>query len=128
VATTSMLKFKGLHTYNNFLSEIPEGALSIAENVNIDRLSTLESRRGLKQYGTIGSTTSDLAKQLLLYKNRTIAHYSNALAYDNGSGTYIAFTGSFTETESGLRLKSIEQNGNLFLTTSTGIRLSLIHI
>jgi len=122
MATTSMLRFKGLHTYNSFLSEIPEGALSIAENVNIDRLSTLESRRGLKQYGTIGSTTSDVAKQLLLYKNRTIAHYSNALAYDNGSGTYTAFTGSFIETESGLRLKSIEQNGNLFLTTSTGIR------
>lgn len=122
MATTSMLKAKGLHTYNNFYSEIPEGALHAAENVNIDRLSTVESRRGIKQYGNIGSINADVAKQLLLYKDRVLAHYSDKITFDNGSGTFTDFLASFTETESGLRIKFIEQNGNLYVTTSTGIR------
>lgn len=120
--TTSMLKAKGLHTYNNYYSEIPEGSLLTAENVNIDRLSTVESRRGIKQYGAIGVTNSDTAKQLLLYKNRVLAHYANKIAFDDGSGIFTDFMASFTETESGLRVKFIEQNGSLYVTTSTGIR------
>lgn len=122
MATTSMLKAKGIHTNNNFLSEIPEGALSVAENVNIDRLSTIESRRGIKQYGGIGVANSDIAKQLLLYKDRVLAHYGSTITFDNGSGLFTDFVASFQETEAGLRIKSIEQNGNLFITTSTGIR------
>jgi len=121
--TTSMLRAKGLHTNNSYLSEVPEGALQTAENVNIDRLSTIESRRGLKQYGTIGvSPSNDNAKQLLLYKERILAHYTNSIAFDNGSGTFTDFVASFTETQTGLRIKFVEQNGNLYLTTSTGIR------
>jgi len=122
VATTSMLKNKGLHTNNNFLSEIPEGSLAIAENVNIDRPGVIESRRGLTQYGSIGVANSDVAKQLLLYKDRVLAHYGSTIAFDNGSGVFTDFLASFIETEAGLRIKSIEQNGNLYLTTSTGIR------
>lgn len=122
MATTSMLKARGLHTYNSYLSEIPEGALSVAENVNIDRVSVVESRRGIKQYGTIGSVNSDVAKQLLLYKDRVLAHYGDSISFDNGSGIFTDFLASFEETEAGLRIKSIEQNGNLYLTTSTGIR------
>lgn len=122
MANTSMLKAKGLHTYNNYYSEIPEGALHVAENVNIDRLSTIESRRGIRQYGEIGTINSDVAKQLLLYKNRVLAHYDSKIAYDNGSGTFSDFVASFMETEAGLRVKYIEQNGNLFVTTSTGVR------
>lgn len=121
--TTSMLRAKGLHTSNNYYSEIPEGALQVAENVNIDRLSTIESRRGLKQYGTIGvSPANDTAKQLLLYKERVLAHYTTSIAYDNGSGTFTNFVASFIEAQAGLRIKFVEQNGNLYVTTSTGIR------
>lgn len=123
MATTSMTKAKGLHTYNNYYSEIPEGAMQVADNVVINRLSTVESRRGLKQYGDIGLTSvTDTAKQLLLYKNRILAHYANTIAFDNGSGTFTDFVASFTETEAGLRIKFVEQNGNLYLTTSAGIR------
>lgn len=120
--TASINKIKGLHTFNNYYSEIPEGALQTADNVNIDRLSTAQSRRGLAQYGSIGSTNNDISKQLLLYKTRVLVHYGDSIAFDNGSGLFTDFTASFTETESGLRIKSVEQNGNLYLTTDAGIR------
>lgn len=117
-----MLRAKGLYTYPNTLSEIPEGALSVADNVVIDRNGVIEPRRGFVQYGDTFTLGTDRAKQLLTYKNRILRHYSNILDFDNGSGTFTPFSGSYTETESGLRIKSVEANGNLYFTTSTGIK------
>lgn len=117
-----MLKARGLNTYNNNLSEIPEGSLSVADNVVIDRNGVIEPRRGFKQYGTEFGIGTDRAKQLMVYKDRLIRHYSDVLQYDNGSGTFTSFAGSYLETETGLRIKSVEANGNFFFTTSTGIK------
>lgn len=119
---TSMLKARGLHTFNSYLSAVPEGALLEARNVVIDKDGVIEPRRGMTQYGTIGLTSNDTAKQLLLYKDRTIAHYSTTLAWDDGAGTFTNFVGTFNEVDPGLRIKYIELNGNLYLTTSDGIR------
>lgn len=118
-----MLKAKGLYTFSNYLSGIPEGSLLDANNAIIDRDGVIEPRRGITQYGTIGSSPSnDTAKQLLLYKDRVLAHYDSVIAWDNGSGTFADFSASFVEVDTGLRIKYIEMNGNLFVTTSTGIR------
>ncbi len=117
-----MLKARGLFTYPNNLSEIPEGALTVADNVVIDRNGVIEPRRGFVQYGDTFTLGTDRAKQLLTYKNRILRHYSNILDFDNGSGTFTEFDGSYLETETGLRIKSVESNGNLYFTTSTGIK------
>lgn len=122
MATTSMLRARGLYTFPSYLSAIPEGALQKAEDVIIDKEGVIEPRRGITQYGTVGSVITDLPKQLLLYKDRILAHYGSSLAYDNGSGTFANFTGTFSETEAGLRLKSVESNSNFYITTSDGIR------
>lgn len=121
MAKDVMLKAKGLFTFQNFLSEIPEGSLLDATNVVIDRDGIVEPRRGITEYGSFGDL-DDRAKQLLNYKNRVLVHYGSTLAYDNGIGTFADFTDSFSDVASGLRIKAIELNGNFYVTTSEGIK------
>lgn len=116
------LKARGLYSYPNSLSEMPEGALTVADNVVIDRNGVIEPRRGFVQYGDEFGISVDRAKQLLVYKNRILRHYSTVLQYDDGSGTFSSFNGSYSETETGLRIKSVEANGNLYFTTSAGVK------
>jgi hypothetical protein len=115
----SNLRAKGLFTFQNFLSAIPEGALLEATNVVIDRDGIIEPRRGIKSYGTVGT---GVVKQLFTYKTRILAHYGSTLTYDDGTGTFAPFSGAFTDVVSGLRLKGVELNGNFYVTTSSGIK------
>jgi len=118
-----VLTTKGLHTYNNYFSEVPNGALTEALNVIIDRDGVIEPRRGLFQYGDELAVTTERVSQLINYKDRLLRHTTGSqLAYDNGSGTFTNFSGTFSEIEPGLRIKSIESNGNLYFTTSEGIK------
>jgi hypothetical protein len=74
------LKFKGLFTDPNNLGSVPTGALSQADNVNIDRDDIIEPRRGFQQYG---QDLPNLSKNLLAYKNRLLVHSDNKIFYDN---------------------------------------------
>lgn len=123
------LSAKGLFTFPNYLGSVPDGALLTASNVVIDRDNVINPRRGFYLYGTSFGTPSDVSKQLMVYKGRILRHWSTQVEYDSdGSGTFIPFndtTGSVasvTETDNGVRLKYIESNGNLYFTSSTGIR------
>lgn len=194
MAQSTLLKIKGLYTFPNTLSEIPNGALSKAKNIVINRDSVAESRRGFKLYGTaMGGNSSITAHQLMTYKGRLLRHYGTGsgttLEYDSdGAGTFSPFTltlsgdthsnttvdnlpstsqlqqGMFitgsgipanttissitnnstivlsasattsltgtslvfslpvAEVSAGLRLKSIEQNGNFYFTSQNGIK------
>ncbi len=117
-----MLKASGLHTFTNDLDAVPQGALLKASNTVIDRDGVIESRRGFKQYGEVGITVNNYAKQLLTYKNRILAHYTDKLSFDNGIGTFTDFDGTYGELEEGLRIKGLEANGNFYFTTNTGIK------
>lgn len=118
-----MLRAKGLSTYNNNLSEIPEGSLEVADNVVIDRNGVIEPRRGFNQYGNTFGIGTDTVKQLMVYKDRILRHFASTLQYDsNNAGLFLSFAGSYSETEAGLRIKSVEANGNFYFTTSTGIK------
>src|SRR5882672_7731485 len=99
-----LLKAGGLYTFPNNLSEIPPGALTTADNIVIDKNGIIESRRGLKQYGNTFGVGSDVAKQLMQYKNRLLRHFESTIQYDDGTGLFTSFSGSFTETETGLRI------------------------
>lgn len=120
----SILKIKGLYTTNNELSEVPNGSLQDCNNVVLTNDSILEPRRGFKIYGNaMGvSATTDVAKQLLVYKKRILRHYSNKLEYDNGTGTFTPFAGNYSEVVEGIRIKGIESNSNFYFTTSDGIK------
>lgn len=103
------------------MSNIPQGALMRAQNVVIDRDGIIEPSRGFVQYGPIGEN-DDRAKQILDYKSRLLVHYTDKLAYDNDAGTFTALKKTYSEVDSGLRIKYIEFNGNLYITTNEGIK------
>jgi len=115
------LKAAGLTTSPNNL-ELPDGSLGKAANIVIRRDNVIEPRRGFKVYGDTFGSSSDRAKQLIAYRARILAHYQDKLIFDNGSGVWSTFAGSYTEPEAGIRIKHIEANGNLYFTTSDGVK------
>lgn len=132
MATTNLLQAVGLQTFNNNL-DLPPGSLLQAKNINIDRNGVMESRRGFKQWQTVGTDASMYAYQLIAYKGRILAHYpyttgipanpiSGKLAFDDNAGHFVDFTQDVREVETGVRIKSVEMNGNLYFTSSTGIK------
>lgn len=118
--STFTLEALGLNTQPNSLTA-EAGSLSVAKNVIINRDNVLEPRRGFQIYGNSFGSSSDRAKQLINYKERIIRHYGDTLQFDDGNGLFTSFAGSYLETETGLRIKSIEANGNLYFTTADGI-------
>jgi hypothetical protein len=124
--SSPILKALGLNISPNPL-ELPSGSLTQASNVIIRRDSIIESRRGIKVYDNGIGVSTDRAKQLATYKNRILVHYSNKLAFDNGTkdddglANFDDFAGNYSETQTGLRIKSIESNGNFYFTTSEGV-------
>lgn len=123
------LDARGLYTDPNLLSKVPEGALLVADNVVIDRDAVIEPRRGFNQYGnTFGNLGTEVAKQLLTYKNRLLVHYDDKLLFNANphnlsvDGNFLEFDGSYLETETGLRIKGVESNKNFFFTTADGIK------
>lgn len=125
--STTSLKALGLSTSPNPL-ELPVGSMTEASDVVIRRDDIVESRRGYKIYDSGFGTSSDRAKQLAVYKQRILAHYSSTLAFDSGEvdeaglAIFSNFAGSIVEAQSGLRTKSIEANGNFYFTSSEGIK------
>lgn len=118
------LKAKGLHTFKNYYSDFPEGALTKASNVVIDRDDIIEPRPGFKQFGSPYSNVNYRTKQLFEYKTRLLRHVSNnTLEYEtNQTGTFNSFSGTFIEPETNIRIKSVEQNGNFLFLTSGGVK------
>lgn len=130
-----LLKALGLNFSPNQL-EVEPGSLVEASNVIIRRDNVIESRRGYSLYGTAMGTGTDRCKQLTTYKSKLIRHFANRLQYENGlnnAGTVSFFDFNeivngvsqqavITEAQAGLRIKSIEANSNLYLTTSDGIK------
>lgn len=114
-------KASGLKTFKNELT-LPEGSQILADNVVIDRDNVVESRRGFGLYGAEFGTDGNRADQLFQYKNRLLLSYEDKLAFDDGAGTFTDFAGVYEALETGLRIKSIDSNGNFYFTTSSGIK------
>lgn len=127
MASQVTLKALGLNYSPNNLA-LPEGSLLLANDVIVRRDNVVESRRGFKDYSVALGIFGSQLKQLLEYKSRILAHYNNKLAYDTqvldstGRSIFADFTGLYLETETGLRIKSVSANKNLYFTTSEGIK------
>lgn len=112
-------KFVGLYTQPNPLSEVPEGALSEADNCVIDREGQIENRRGFNFFGS--TVFSSAVNAFIKYKDRILAQFGSTLAYDStGTGSFSNYAGSLSPI-SGQRVRGQEQNGSLFFTTSNGV-------
>ena len=112
---------RGLVTSPNELAK-PDGAAEVLDNCVIDFDNIVQSRRGFQEFG---SKTDDdtVIKQLIPYKGRIIRHFSDKLSFDSdGNGTFLNFSGSYSELISRLRIKYFELNSNLYITTSAGVK------
>ncbi len=58
---------------------------------------------------------------LFEYNDRLLSSYNNKIAYDNGSGTFTAYTNSYS-AQSGYRIKSTKANKNFYFTTTQNIK------
>lgn len=116
------LKVAGLYTNPNQFSEIPDGALSKANNAVIDKGSVIESRRGFKKYGNQLGTNHTI-DSIHTYKNKLIVHHNDStLSYDSDdAGTWTSYAGTI-EAIAGTQIKSVNQNGNFYFTTNTGVK------
>lgn len=120
---TSTLQARGLFTLQNYLSNIPDGALIDCNNIVIDRDGIVGQRRGFNFYGNSFGVLSDTTKQLMNYKGIVLRHWLTNLDYDsNGQGDFINLSTSITEPEPGLRIRFAESNGNLYFTSNEGIQ------
>lgn len=110
-------KLLGLVSQQSPLSLSP-GALLRARDCSMRRENVIEDRRGYKVYATLGSNV----KTLLTYDNRAIAHRGTTLSYDNGSGTFADYSGTYSEPTN-KRIRSVEAFSNLYITTSAGVKV-----
>lgn len=110
------LKVAGLYTHPNELSEVPEGALLVADDIVIDEESVAQPRRGYEQGKDIGGTLN----KLFSYKGKQIAHYdTNSLAYENGSFTQ--YSGTYDPVDASNRVRAAQANQNFYFTTDSGV-------
>lgn len=110
---------KGLYTYANILSQVPPGAMTVAQNVVIDKPGIVETRRGFEFYG---DSLPSYAVKAFVYMSRLI-YYCTAgeLAYDSdGAGTWVSYSGTFSPP-SGNFINSTQANGNFYFTTNNGV-------
>lgn len=119
---SSMVRATGLSTFYNELN-LPDGALTTADNVVIDRNNIIRPRRGLTDYGTAAPCLGTY-DQIITYKERLLPYDGTTLFFDSDcqDGCFSGFSGTFSPTETGLRIKSAEVNGNLYFTTDDGIK------
>lgn len=109
---------KGLFTYSNQLSQVPPGAMTIAQNVVIDRPGIAETRRGFDYYG---DTLPSAAVKAFVYMSRLLFYCTNGeLVYDSdGAGTWTQYSGTYSPP-SGSFINTTQSNKNFYFTTNNG--------
>lgn len=110
-------KCLGLVQQYNPLTTQP-GALSKANDILIRRENVIEDRRGHKAYGSLATQTA----QLMSYLNSIISHRGTNVAFDNGSGVFTDYSGSYSAI-TGQKMRFTEQFSNLYATTSLGVKV-----
>lgn len=119
------LKAAGLQTNFQSLMEISPGALLAANNTVINRDGIIEPRRGFKVYPKEDVLFSSKIKQLIEYKGVILSHVENKLLYDSKNPAlphpFVEFSGNYEEPSS-YRMKYAEAKGNLYFTTTEGVK------
>jgi hypothetical protein len=138
VSQSLIQKLRGLYTFPNDFSAVPEGALVVADNIIIDRDSVAEPRRGFTylSHATARAgfpTSSDRARKIFFYDDTIICHLKDGsgnykLAYfdpttgwiynkDSGGTTaYVAGPPSST-----VKCRAISAKQNLYVTGAKGV-------
>lgn len=114
------LKAKGLYTHPSDISAVPEGALSVADNVVINKEDIIEPRRGLDKHSSLPNG-SDRVSKLFSYQDKLIAAYTDGTLAYYDSGSWNEYSGSF-DAPTGERVRATKANSNFYLTTDSGVK------
>lgn len=120
-----ILKNTGLFTNSNQLSEVPEGALSIAKNIVIDKDGVADPARGFKRQTSAASSSLVRNDRITSYQDHLIVRRSsdNTMAYDNGAG-YTDYAGTYEHPDADYgRMQFSQAKGNLYFPTSVGVKV-----
>lgn len=117
------LKAKGLYTSWSEFAEVPDGALLVADDVNISSDNIVEPRRGFDRLAAAFSNSSYRASQFWFYQDKLFAHNGTDSApsivsyFNSGSWT----TSDTKSVSTGFRMRYAEANQNLYYTTTAGV-------
>ena len=120
------VKALGLNINPNYL-DLANGSLIVANDVIIRRENVIESRRGLSDWSASIGLSNNTISQLIEYKGRVLANWDTTLSFDTGvldtnnQEIFSDFAGSFSSA-SAYKMRFIEANKNLYLTTNDGIK------
>jgi hypothetical protein len=121
-----ILKNKGLFTNSNQLSQVPEGALSLAKNVVIDKDGVAEPCRGFDRLLNPASSILVRNDRAVVYQDYLIARMSDSdtMAYKVPGVGWTAYSGTVLHPDQNYaRMQFSQANGNLYFTTSTGVKV-----
>ena len=122
MSQTLTLKIKGLYTLQNLLSEIPDGALSQADNIVIDGESLASPRRGFDRQTYGFSNANDRADNLFAYQSQLLSHRENTtISYYGGSG-WVDYSGTYAIPTQATKMRTAQANQNLYMATSSGVQ------
>ncbi len=118
-----ILKIKGLNTNSNQLSEVEPGSLSIAKNINIDKDSVAEIRRGFDYLDNPPSfgTEND---RITEYQDKLIVRRSNDDSMNYYDSGWSAYSGTYKNPDDDYaRMRFLKTAGNLYFTTLEGVKV-----
>src|SRR5260370_10281419 len=120
-----VVRARGLFTNPNPLSEVPDGAMAVADNIVIDRDGLVQPRRGFPQVAATFGTGAAGSKNVV-YRNRRVLSCQNTnqgfLAFYTGSLWVQVDSSADAIDWAASRLRFAEGNQNLYYCTSHGIR------
>lgn len=118
---TATYTARGLYTYPNPFSEIPDGAFSRADDVVIRREGFVETRRGFRtSSGTFGTSLSRL-RTLSNYTNTLVGHTSDDKVVRYDGAAWSEYNGTYAPP-TGRRMRFVNSAKSLYFTTSTGVK------
>jgi hypothetical protein len=121
-----LLKNLGLQTNSNQLSEVQEGALSVAQNIVIDKDAVAESRRGFGRESNPAASSAVRNDRAVSYQDKLIVRRKNdnTMAYKVDGVGYTNYAGTYEHPDADLaRMQFSQAKGNLYFTTSAGIKV-----
>mgnify|MGYP003404498105 FL=1 len=126
MAQSLILTHKGLVTNSNQLSQAPQGALSVAKNIVIDKDGVAEPCRGFTRVARPPVADTVRFDRLANYQGKIIAHRSDddSLAWYDSTSGYTNYSGTFNHPDNNYaRMQFSATKGNLYFTTSAGVRM-----
>lgn len=124
MSQTLLLKNSGLQTNANQLSAVSEGALTLANNIVIDKDEVAESRRGFKRLADIVSASDVRYDRITSYKNILVAHKSNNNVIAQYNGAWTDYAGTYYHPDASLgKIQFLQTSGNLYFASDSGVKV-----